>query len=116
MINRKFGNHSILSFNRLKQGERNMKKTVLIGLIMMLTIILNLSPLYACGGEGMGSSMMGQGGSVESQPGQQYGGQQQGQPLTQDQVQLLLENYLISTKNHNIKFGKISEPKDHFEA
>lgn len=127
MINRKFGNHSILSFNRLKQGERNMKKTMLIGLVMMLAIFLDLSPLYACDGGGGGSSMMGQGGmkggmmrqggSIGSpQSGQQYGGQRQGQPLTQDQVQLLLENYLRSTKNPNLKLGKVSESKDYFEA
>jgi len=73
-------------------------------------------------GHGMGSGMMGRGGMMEQgrgmgpQYGPQYGGQQQGQPITQDQAKFLLENYLRSTKNPNLKLGKISEDKNHFEA
>jgi hypothetical protein len=135
-----------------------MKKTILIGTIMVLTIFLGLGVLYAyycyywgmgpsmidpgsrwwqgygpqqqrgwfCPwyrgglGWGIGPGMMGykgmhhHGGSM----GPSYGppGTQQGQPLSKDQAKALLENYLQSTNNPNLKLGDLSEKEDFYEA
>jgi hypothetical protein len=59
-------------------------------------------------GRGMGPGMMGQG------YGPQY--QQESKPLTEKDVKAMLENYLQSTRNPNLKLGKITEKDYYFEA
>lgn len=60
--------------------------------------------------------MMGQSGSMGAQPQQKYGPQKKGQVLTQNQARQLVESHLKSTKNPNLRLGKISEGKDYFEV
>jgi hypothetical protein len=59
-------------------------------------------------GYGMGPGMMGQG------YGPQY--QQERKPLTEKDVKAMVENYLQSTRNPNLKPGKITEKDYYFEA
>ncbi|MCJ7663853.1 MAG: hypothetical protein MUO24_06395 [Desulfobacterales bacterium] len=59
-------------------------------------------------GRGMGPGMMGQG------YGPQY--QQERKPLTEKDVKAMLENYVQSTRNPNLKLGKITEKDHYFEA
>jgi hypothetical protein len=71
-------------------------------------------------GYGMGPGMMGYGyqggyGPQYSPPaGSQY--QQQTKPLTEKDVKAMLENYIQSTRNPNLKLGKITEKDHYFEA
>jgi hypothetical protein len=63
------------------------------------------------GYQGMGPGMMG--------PGYRgYGPQypQESKPLTEKDVKAMLENYLKSTRNPNLKLGKIAEKDYYFEA
>lgn len=62
-------------------------------------------------GYGMGPGMMGPG--YGPQYGPQYGSQK---PLEQKDVKAMLENYLQSTRNPNLKLGKITEKGQNFEA
>jgi hypothetical protein len=59
-------------------------------------------------GRGMGPGMMGQG------YGPQY--QQESKPLTEKDVRAILENYVQSTRNPNLKLGKVTEKDYYFEA
>ncbi len=59
-------------------------------------------------GRGMGPGMMGQG------YGPQY--QQERKPLTEKDVKGLVENYLQSRRNPNLKLGKVTEKDYYFEA
>jgi hypothetical protein len=59
-------------------------------------------------GRGMGPGMMGQG------YGPQY--QQERKPLTEKDVKTMVENYVQSTRNPNLKLGKIMEKDYYFEA
>ena len=59
-------------------------------------------------GSGMGPGMMGQG------YGPQY--QQERKPLTEKDVKAMMENYVQSTRNPNLKLGKITEKDYYFEA
>ncbi len=78
-------------------------------------------------GHGMGPGMMGRGygmgpGMMGPQGGPQYGpqsGPQYQQPsrtMEEKDVKFMLENYLKSTRNPNLKLGKIQEKDSVFEA
>ncbi len=60
----------------------------------------------------MGSDMMG--GGYGPQYGPQY--QQPPKPLDEEEATALLENYLQSTRNPNLKLGKIEDKGNAFEA
>jgi hypothetical protein len=70
-------------------------------------------------GYGMGPGMMGRGYGMMG-PGSGYGyGPQSPQlpkPLDQDQAKQAVENYLKSTRNPNLKVGKVEEKGDDFEV
>jgi hypothetical protein len=71
-------------------------------------------------GYGMGPGMMG--GGYQGGYGPQYGPpsgpqyQQETKPLTEKDVRAMLENYIQSTRNPNLKVGKITEKDHYFEA
>jgi hypothetical protein len=70
-------------------------------------------------GSGMGPGMMGPGygnqqNSQYQQPEKQY--QQLKKPLDQKDAKAILENYLKSTSNPNLKLGKIQDKGDAFEG
>jgi hypothetical protein len=70
-------------------------------------------------GSGMGSGMMGPGYSNQEnpryqQPEKQY--QQLEKPLDEKDARAILENYLKSTRNSNLKLGKIKDEGDAFEG
>lgn len=72
-------------------------------------------------GRGMGPGMMGPGygmGPGMMGPGYGYGPQyQQPQKLLEEkEAKAILENYLRSTRNPNLKLGKINEQGNYFEA
>jgi hypothetical protein len=72
-------------------------------------------------GWGMGSGMMGPGhgmGPGMMGPGYGYGRQYQQpqKPMEEDDAKELLENYLKSTRNPNLKLGKIKDTGSTFEA
>lgn len=69
-------------------------------------------------GYGMGPGMMGQGRMGPGMMGQGYGPryQQESKPLTEKDVKAMLENYVQSTRNPNLKLGKITEKDQYFEA
>jgi hypothetical protein len=63
-------------------------------------------------GHGMGPGMMGPG--YGGQYGPQY--QQPQKPLDEKEAKEILENYLKSTRNPNLKLGKITDKGTYFEA
>jgi hypothetical protein len=71
-------------------------------------------------GYGMGPGMMGYG--YQGGYGPQYGAptgpqyQQESKPLTEKDVKAMLENYVQSTRNPNLKLGKITDKEHYFEA
>ena len=67
-------------------------------------------------GYGMGPGMMGYG--YGPQYGRQYapGYQQPQKPLNENQAKEMVENYLQSTRNPNLKLGKIEDKGNAFEA
>lgn len=74
-------------------------------------------------GRGMGPGMMGHGyGMGPGMMGPEYGygyGPQYQQPqklLEEKEAKAILENYLRSTRNPNLKLGKINEQGNYFEA
>jgi hypothetical protein len=69
------------------------------------------------GGYGMGPGMMGRGmgpGMMGQGYGPQY--QQERKPLTEKDVKAMVENYVQSTRNPNLKLGKITDKDQYFEA
>jgi len=64
-------------------------------------------------GPGMGPGMMGPG-MMGPGYGPQY--QQPQRPLEEKDVKGILENYLRSTRNPNLKLGKVTEKDNYFEA
>jgi len=111
-----------------------MKKAMLVGLAMVMALTLGLPSLYAqqqsappqapdwyCpwmgSGQGgmmgqgmmMNCPMMGQGGMMQQGMAP---GQQRGKPVTEDQAKTLVENYVKSTNNPNLKMGKLTDEKD----
>jgi hypothetical protein len=84
---------------------------------------------YSGSGYGMGHGMMGPGygmGPGMMGPGYGYGygpqygyGQQYGQPskpLSEDQAKQEVENYLSSTRNPNLKMGKLKDKGNDYEV
>ena len=79
-------------------------------------------------GYGMGPGMMGRGygmgpGMMGPQYGPQYGPGYQGpqyqqpqKPMDENEAKSLLENYLQSTRNPNLKLGKIEDKENTYEA
>ena len=69
-------------------------------------------------GYGMGPGMMGPGYGYGYGPqygyGQQY--QQPSNPLSEDQAKQEVENYLSSTRNPNLKIGKIEDKGNDYEV
>ena len=67
-------------------------------------------------GRGMGPGMMGPGygGQYGPQYGPQY--QQPQKPMEEKDARAILENYLTSMRNPNLKLGKIKEMDNYFEA
>jgi hypothetical protein len=102
-----------------------MKKTILIfvmALIAGLSFYAIKAPAHMGPGSGMGSGMMGPGmmgqGMMGGGYGPQYGPQYQQppKPLDEKEAATLLENYLQSTRNPNLKLGKIEDRGKAFEA
>ena len=123
-----------------------MKKTMLMGPLLMLALLLAVPGIYAqqqgyqgaqqggwyCpwmgggyqgGQRGWGCPWMGGGmgygrpQSGQGQTQQQYApGQTPGKPLTQEQAKALVENYLKDTNNPKLKLGAFSDRGDVFEA
>ena len=109
-----------------------MKKVWFIGLVVTLATILFLGSLYARPrGQGMmdrGHGMMGRGGMMHqgSDLGRGYGPQygpkdepqykQSQKPMEKNDAKGILENYLRSTRNPNLKLGKIEDKGPVFEA
>lgn len=76
---------------------------------------------YHMGPGMMGPGMMGPGMMGPGYPGYgpyQYGPQYQQprEPLKEENVKAMLENYVRSTRNPNLKLGKIKEKDNYFEA
>jgi hypothetical protein len=71
-------------------------------------------------GYGMGPGMMGPGYGpgygMGPGYGPQYGHQQPQKPLDENEVRAMLENYLKSARNPNLKLGKIEDKGNYFEA
>lgn len=66
-------------------------------------------------GRGMGPGMMGRG--YGPQPGPQYQQPQQPpKPLEEEDARQILENYLKSMRNPNLKLGEIEDKGNSFEA
>jgi hypothetical protein len=65
-------------------------------------------------GWGMGPGMMNRYGDRDSRYGFQY--QQPQEPLGEKEAKEILENYLKSTRNPNLKLGKIKDRDSYFEA
>jgi hypothetical protein len=108
-----------------------MKKALFIGSVSALVIILALGTLYARqmgrdmmvqqGGH-MGSGMMHHGEDMDSQRGQGSGPQYRPQyqerekPMHEMDARRILENHLRSTRNPNLKLGRIEDRGEVFEA
>jgi hypothetical protein len=69
-------------------------------------------------GYGMGSGMMGQGRMGPGMMGPGYGPQyqQESKPLAEKDVKTMVENYIKSTRNPNLKVGKVTAKDGFFEA
>ncbi|MFC1822317.1 hypothetical protein ACFL9T_06385 [Thermodesulfobacteriota bacterium] len=106
-----------------------MKKSIFIGPVILFTVLYALSTANAQHmGQGVmqddGRGMMGSGGMHGSQGmGQQYspqyrapGYKQPQAPVNEKDVRGLLENYLKSMRNPNLKLGKITDKGGAFEA
>ena len=122
-----------------------MKKTLFIAPLSILVVLLALGSVYAQssnqgyntppqsgqgGGYGMGPGMMGgRGNGYGMGPGmmgsgQGYGPSQQNpytqqqpqKPIDKDQAKSMVENYLKSTGNPNLKLGDIKDDGQNFEA
>lgn len=65
-------------------------------------------------GYGMGPGMMGPGWGSGPQYGPRY--QQPQEPLKEKDAREIVENYLRSTRNPNLKLGKITDKERYFEA
>ena len=107
---------------------------LLLGLALPLVLALTIYGTEASAqmgygmmgqGNGKGSGMMGGGsgsGMMGPGHGQQYGQQnapqyqQPQKPLSEKQARQMVENYLRSKKNPNLKLGKIEDKGNAFEA
>ena len=123
-----------------------MKKLILVGLMVMLAVTLTTATVYAgpfgpadtqwnycpyCGsqlgpggGYGVGPSMVGPGMMGPGMMhrgwgyGPQYGPQypQSQGPMSEKDAKAFLENYLQSTRNPNLKLGKIEDKGNAFQG
>ena len=116
-----------------------MKKTLFIASLSMLVVLLALGSVYAQssnqgyntppqsgqgGGYGMGPGMMGgRGNGYGMGPGMMGSGQGYGpsqeqpqKPIDKEQAKSMVENYLKSTGNPNLKLGDIKDAGQNFEA
>jgi len=116
-----------------------MKKIVMVGLAMVVALVIGLTfiPIEGkaqmgpgmMGGYGMGPGMMGRGmGLGMMNPGYGMGSgmtccpgygpqyQQSQKPLEEKDAKAILENYLRSTRNPNLKLGKIEDKGNVFEG
>jgi len=108
-----------------------MKKIVMVGLAMLVALVIGLTFLPIEGkaqmgpgmmggyGYGMGPGMMGRGwGPGMMCPGYGYGPQYQQvqKSLEEKDAKAILENYLRSTRNPNLKLGKIEDRGNFFEG
>jgi len=113
-----------------------MKRTILVGAVLMLALLIGMPGLYAQqqntppqGGQGWYCPWMGQGGPMHRGMGRGMGqgmrcrmmggggmSLNKGQPVTKDQAKQLLEDYVGSANNPNLKLGEITEKGDVFEA
>ena len=76
-----------------------------------------MGPGYGTGpGYGMGPGMMGPGYGPRYGPPYGPGYQQPQEPLTEKDAKGMVENYLRSTRNPNLKLGKIEDKGPYFEA
>ena len=82
-----------------------------------------MGPGMMHGGQGMGPGGMYHGWGMGQQYGQPYGPGYQGQqhpqtqtPMEEKDARQMLENHLVSTRNPNLKLGKIEDKGDTFEA
>lgn len=75
-----------------------------------------MGPGYGMGPGMMGPGMMGPG--YGPQYGPQYGPRYQPpqKPMEEKDARAILENYLRSTRNPNLKLGKVTEKGNYFEA
>ena len=78
----------------------------------------HLGPGMMGPGYGMGPGMMHRGWGMGPQYGPQYGPryQRHPRPLVEKDIREMLENYLRSTRNPNLKLGKVTEKGGYFEA
>ena len=67
-------------------------------------------------GYGMGPGMMGPGYGYGPNEPNPYARQQPQKPLDKDQAKAMVENYLKSTGNPNLKLGDIKDEGQYFEA
>lgn len=113
-----------------------MKRTILVGAVLMLALLIGMPGLYAQqqdtppqGEQGWYCPWMGQGGPMHRGMGRGLGrgmrcrlmggsgmSLNKGQPVTKDQAKQLLEDYVGSANNPNLKLGEITEKGDVFEA
>jgi hypothetical protein len=105
-----------------------MKKTLLLVTMAMLVLGLGFGVAYAHMGYGygmgpgygygMGPGMMGPGYGYGYGPQYGYGQQYQrpSNPLSEDQAKQEVENYLSSTRNPNLKIGKIEDKGNDYEV
>jgi hypothetical protein len=104
-----------------KKKEKTMKKTVFV---LALALVFGLA-FYAIKAEaqmgpwmmhdyGMAPGMMGPG--YGPQYGPQYGYQQPQKPMEEKDAKAILENYLASLRNPNLKLGKVKEKGNAFEG
>ena len=70
------------------------------------------------GGHGMGPGMMGGYGGYGTGPGYGYGrqSQQTGKPIDAKEAEAMMNDYLKSSRNPNLKLGKIKDVGSSFEA
>jgi len=98
--------------------RRRTEKRYLVTLALVL--VMGLIPFPTGGkahrGPGMGPGMMGPGmmGPGYRGYGPQY--QQPQKPLEEKDAKGILENYLRSRRNPNLKLGKVTEKDNYFEA
>lgn len=123
-------------FNKItKKVVRKMRKVILIAPVIIVAILFSLSIVNAQMGPGMygkggyggwccpncgGPGMMGQGRGMGRRGWgmcYQYGPQyMQPKKLEEKDAKEILENYLKSNRNPNLKLGKIKEKESAFEA
>lgn len=75
-----------------------------------------MGPGYGRGGYGYGMMGYGYGGRGGYGPGTTGSGYESAEPLTQEQARVLMERYISSTRNPNLKLGMMTDKDKYFEA